>query len=310
MKEMVVISGKGGTGKTSLTAALAVLARPLVLADGDVDASDLHLLLHPRIRRREMFRSGRQAVIRAERCTGCGLCREACRFDAIRASKDGRTFRVEPAGCEGCGVCVRQCPQQAIDFPERDGGEWFVSDTHCGPMVHARLTPGGENSGKLVTRVREEARTEARARGLDCILLDGPPGIGCPVMAALTGATLALIVTEPTPSGEHDMERVHELTRHFNIPTALCVNKWDINPAQTERIERRANARGARIAGRIGYSRAMTEALFRGRTVIEGPPSPVADEIRVIASVLIEMIGERRIAHRLGTESIPRRHGP
>ena len=181
MKEIVVISGKGGTGKTSVTAAFAALAVRSVLVDCDVDAADLHLLLQPQIRRREDFRSGHEAIIRTADCTGCGSCQAHCRFDAIRQADDGTTFCVEPVGCEGCGVCVRVCPVQAIDFPERVGGEWYVSDTRCGPMVHARLTPGGENSGKLVALIREEARTQARTHQLDLVLLDGPPGIGCAV---------------------------------------------------------------------------------------------------------------------------------
>ena len=282
MKELVLISGKGGTGKTSVTAAFAALAGQAVLVDGDVDAADLHLLLQPRIRRREAFRSGHEAVIREAECTGCGLCATTCRFDAVRPAREGTAYRVESVGCEGCGVCVRICPAQAIDFPERHNGEWYVSDTRRGPMVHARLKPGGENSGQLVALIREEARQLARARGLELILVDGPPGIGCPVIASLTGASTVLVVTEPTLSGLHDMERVLGLARHFNIPALVCVNKWDINPGQTEAIERAAIERGARTAGRIRYDRSVVEAQVGGKVVVEINGSNAARDIRAV----------------------------
>lgn len=286
MKEIVVISGKGGTGKTSVTAAFAALAGQSVLVDCDVDAADLHLLFQPQIRRREEFRSGHEAVIRTADCVGCGACQTQCRFDAIRPSADGMTFSVEAVGCEGCGVCVRLCPVQAIDFPERVGGEWYISDTRCGPMVHARLTPGGENSGKLVALVREEARKLAKARNLDLVLLDGPPGIGCPVIASITGASLAVIVTEPTLSGQHDLERVLGLTRHFEIPAIVCVNKWDINPAQAKLIEKRAVEQGARVAGRIRYDRAVTDAQVQGCSIVESTPNAAAADLKVLWEIL------------------------
>jgi MinD superfamily P-loop ATPase len=286
VKELVVISGQGGTGKTSVTAAFAVLAGQSVLVDCDVDAADLQLLLQPQIRRREEFRSGHEAIIRSADCVGCGACQAQCRFDAIRPADDGMTFRVDVVGCEGCEVCVRVCPMQAIDFPERTSGEWFVSDTRCGPMVHARLSPGGENSGKLVALVREEARKLAKAKDLNLILLDGPPGIGCPVIASITGATQILIVTEPTLSGLHDLERVLDLTLHFNIPASVCVNKWDINPTQTELIEKRAVEQGARVACRIRYDRAVTDAQVRGCSIVESTPNPAAADLRSIWELL------------------------
>lgn len=282
MKELVVISGKGGTGKTSVTAAFAVLARPAVLADCDVDAADLHLLLQPSIRHREEFRSGHEAVIRQEDCTACGACETNCRFEAIRRASDGATYRVDPVGCEGCGVCVRICPAHAIDFPERVSGEWYVSDTRCGPMVHARLQPGGENSGKLVAQVRGKARELAKSSALDLVIVDGPPGIGCPVIASLTGATQVLVVTEPTLSGLHDMARVLDLTRHFKIPAAVCVNKWDINPEQTKTIEARAVELGARVVGRVRYDNSVTDAQLGARSVVELPHSAAADDMRMI----------------------------
>jgi MinD superfamily P-loop ATPase len=279
MKELVIISGKGGTGKTSLTASLAVLAGRSVVADCDVDAADLHLILSPRIRQRREFRSGNTAVIREADCTGCGECLSLCRFGAVRRWDGAAVCAIDPLSCEGCGVCVRFCPAQAIDFPERLCGEWMISDARTGPMVHARLDTAAENSGKLVSTVRREARRIAEEEQLPLILVDGPPGIGCPVIASVTGATQALIVTEPTVSGEHDLERAIALTRHFKIPTAVCVNKWDLNGGMTERIERKAEQAGARLAGRIRYDPSVTAAQMRSQAVVE-TPAPSADDIR------------------------------
>jgi len=282
MKELVIISGKGGTGKTSLAASLAVLAGRSVVADCDVDAADLHLILSPRLRERRDFLSGNEAVIREQDCAGCGECMALCRFDAVRR-KEGPAgnpvFAVDPASCEGCGVCVRFCPQQAIDFPERTCGEWMISDTRCGPMVHARLDVAAENSGKLVSTVRREARRIADEEGLPLILVDGPPGIGCPVIASVTGASQVLVVTEPTVSGEHDLERVLALARHFNIPASVCVNKWDLNASLTERIEKQARQADAQIAGRIRYDPAVTSAQMQEKAVVE-TPSPCGGDIR------------------------------
>ncbi len=277
MKEIVVISGKGGTGKTSIAACFAVLAREAVVVDCDVDAADLHLLLTPRVVRRSEFRSGREAVIRRESCTRCGICFDLCRFKAVAApgpaDGDG-SYAVDPASCEGCGVCVRFCPAGAIDFPERLSGVWMVSETRCGPMVHARLGTAAENSGKLVSTVRREARRVAEETGRSLVIVDGPPGIGCPVIASLTGAALVVVVTEPTVSGEHDLERVLALARHFGIPAAVCVNKWDINPGMAGRIEALALRAGAGLAGRIRYDVEVTRAQIECLTAVEtGAPS-------------------------------------
>jgi MinD superfamily P-loop ATPase len=287
MKEIVIISGKGGTGKTSLTASFAVLAHRPVIADCDVDAADLHLVLSPRVRERHDFWSGREAVIRPADCIGCDLCREYCRFEAIRVEETAAddVYSVDPVSCEGCGVCVRFCPVEAIDFPERLCGEWMVSETRSGPMVHARLGIAAENSGKLVSTVRQEARRIAGEENRSLILVDGPPGIGCPVIASVTGASLVLAVTEPTVSGEHDLERVLSLTRHFNIPAMVCVNKWDLNPGMTERIEEKARGMGARIAGRVRYDRSVTLAQIRERAVVE-IDAPCVEDIRRIWEVL------------------------
>ena len=272
MKELVIISGKGGTGKTSLTASFAVLADRPVIADCDVDAADLHLVLSPQIKERHEFRSGRGAVIRRGDCSGCGACLAHCRFDAVKMNGKAAgeaAFFLDPVSCEGCGVCVRFCPEKAIDFPERLCGEWMVSETRCGPMVHARLGVAAENSGKLVSTVRREARRIAEEHNHPLVIVDGPPGIGCPVIASVTGASIVLVVTEPTVSGEHDLERVLLLTRHFNIPAAVCVNKWDLNAEMAGRIEDKARKTGARVAGRIRYDRAVTLAQMQERAVVE-----------------------------------------
>ena len=272
MKELVVISGKGGTGKTSVVAAFASLASRSVLADCDVDAADLHLVLAPEIRSRHEFRSGHGAVIRQEACIGCGACLANCRFGAVKQTSgadvawmfrtpahacddcdfcvrscpvrsvdminamreasgysDKTTFSVDPLSCEGCGVCLDTCPAEAISFPERVAGEWYISDTRHGPMVHARLGIAAENSGKLVSVVRQQAKAIAEQQQAALILVDGPPGIGCPVIASITGASLVLIVTEPTLSGLWGLERIHGVARHFGVKMAVCINKGDIS---------------------------------------------------------------------------------
>lgn len=274
MKELVVISGKGGTGKTSLAASLAVLADRPVIADCDVDAADLHLVLSPLVKERHEFRSGHEAVVRKDDCTGCGACLAHCRFGAV--VQRPAAYAIDPIACEGCGVCVRFCPEKAIDFPERLCGEWMISETRCGPMVHARLGVAAENSGKLVSIVRREAGRIAERENHPLIIVDGPPGIGCPVIASVTGATLVLAVTEPTVSGEHDLERVLSLTRHFDIPTAVCVNKWDLNPVMTKRIEEQAQRSGASITGRIPWDNAFTSAQIAGLTVVENGNHSIA----------------------------------
>lgn len=276
--ELVVLSGKGGTGKTSITASFAVLAGKAILADCDVDAADLHLILSPNIREQHRFLCGNQAVIRANDCTACGWCREVCRFGAIAGGDENRSYRVDPASCEGCGVCVFRCPAQAIDFPERNSGFWMISDTRCGLLVHAQLAPAAENSGKLVSTVREQAWQLAVDKRRPLIISDGPPGIGCPVIASLSGVSLALVVTEPTVSGLHDLQRVLALARHFSVPSAVCVNRWDINPQQTDRIEAAARAAGADVVGRIRYDRNVTQAQLQGKAVVE-LDCPAADDI-------------------------------
>jgi MinD superfamily P-loop ATPase len=286
IKELIVISGKGGTGKTSLLGAFASLATNKVLCDADVDAADLYLILEPEIRKRQDFQEGHRAVIDPDRCTECGLCRDLCRFHAI--SPD---FKVDPIECEGCGVCVHFCPADAIDFPIKTCGELFISETRCGPMVHARLGIAEDNSGKLVTLTRKEARELAKNRGLGLILTDGPPGLACPVIASIAGATAVLIVTEPTLSGHHDMDRVVELANHFEIPASICVNKYDLNPDMTGVIEQYAKERGLPILGRIPFDPIFTKAMVQNQTIIEyDGRSQAAQALREIWQQLISSL--------------------
>jgi len=287
VKELVVISGKGGTGKTSMVASFAALAERAALADCDVDAADLHLVLEPRIIRRQDFSGGKRAHIRDDHCNACGRCLQVCRFGAIIADGLGRgrarrKFRIDPIACEGCGVCAWFCPKKAIEFGPAVNGEWYVSETRHGPMIHAQLGVAQENSGKLVNTVRTEARRLAEERGLSMVIIDGSPGIGCPVIASITGASLVLIVTEPTLSGQHDMERVAELTRHFEIPAMVCVNKWDLNPEIAGEIESLALGQGIQVAGRVRYDRAVTRAQIHRKAVVEDGASPCADDIRAV----------------------------
>jgi|YelNatPaOPRAMG01_1025707.scaffolds.fasta_scaffold18059_4 MinD superfamily P-loop ATPase len=286
-KELVVISGKGGTGKTSLVASFAALARNVALADCDVDAPDLALVLAPQLVRRQPFSGGKRARIRPGHCIACGKCEELCRFDAIFFDGPGngiveKTFRVDPVACEGCGVCAWFCAEGAIEFGPVVTGEWYVSETRFGPMVHARLGVAEENSGKLVSTVRTNARQIAEERGLELVLIDGAPGIGCPVIASVTGTTLVLAVTEPTLSGLHDLKRVAELTRHFGIPTLVVVNKWDLNPQACDWIEAWAREQGLGLAGRVRYDQAVTEAQIRGKSVIEYQGDGCASDIRLV----------------------------
>lgn len=277
MKELVVISGKGGTGKTSLTAAFARLAQPVALADCDVDAADLHLVVPGTVEEEQEFVDGKVARIVADRCDGCGRCQEVCRFDAVSADP----WRIDAGACEGCGLCARVCPREAVAFEPVPRGSWRVSRTPFGPMVDARLHPGGENSGRLVTRVREEARRRAMAEGLDLLLVDGAPGIGCPVIASLAGTSLVLVVTEPTVSGLHDLGRVLDLAAHFRLPAAVCVNKWDLNPDGTAAVTEAAEGRGARAVFRVRYDPAFTQAQLDGLSVVDLGAGAAADVSRL-----------------------------
>ena len=284
-RELVVCSGKGGTGKTSVTASLAVLAGKVALADCDVDAADLYLLLEPEVKRREDFIAGNLAKIDPSRCLDCGMCREVCNFGAVAENAEG-AMEIDPLSCEGCGVCVHFCPGGAIDFPQRLCGEWFVSETRCGPMVHAKLGTGGENSGKLVNLVREHARNAAVERGIATVLIDGPPGIGCPVISTLTGADLLLAVTEPTVSGRHDLERLVELADHFKVPTAVCINKCDLDVETADGIASWCSERDIPVYGRIPYDKSVTAAQMEAVSVVEHGPSPAATALAELWSAV------------------------
>jgi len=274
MQEIVVVSGKGGTGKTSIVASFAALAKNAVLADCDVDAADLHLLLAPDVKQTKDFSGGKLASVITESCIGCGRCKEVCNFDA--PALDGpkndiveKTYRIDPISCEGCGVCVHFCPADAIRFDEAVNGQRFISETRFGSMVHARLGVAQENSGKLVSLLRKEAKKVAAEQGSEFIIVDGSPGIGCPVIASITGADLVLVVTEPTLSGRHDLDRVVELAKHFNIPTMICINKYDINPKIAEEIKNTAHGCNLQIAGEVAYDSAVTKAQLAARSVVE-----------------------------------------
>jgi MinD superfamily P-loop ATPase len=310
MKEIVVISGKGGTGKTSIAGAFAALAKNAVLADCDVDAADLHLVLSPTIKQQFDFSGGKKAFIHAEKCIGCGTCLAKCRFDAViqdtctehlaaSGLQDCKNcehcsrscsirnsvliremqqamglpgpvlFRIDPLACEGCKVCVEFCPVGAIDFNDAINGKWFISDTRFGPMVHAKLGTAEENSGKLVTLIRKQAKKIAEEQNKNLLIVDGSPGIGCPVIASITGANLVLVVTEPTLSGQHDLQRVAELTKSFGIKTFVCINKTDINPEMTEQIKQYAQQNNIKVVGEIPYDDAFTKAQLNKTTLVE-----------------------------------------
>jgi len=273
MKQIVVISGKGGTGKTVITASLASLAENKVMADCDVDAADLYLLLHPSIKETYQF-TGRVAEIDQDRCIQCGKCQEVCRFEAIN------DFTVDPVSCEGCGVCVYVCPQKAIKMAEHPSGKWFVSETKYGPLVYAKLGIAEENSGKLVSLVRQEAKLIAEKEKRNFAIIDGPPGIGCPVIASLSGVDIALIVTEPTLSGIHDLKRVAGVARHFGVKTLVCINKYDLNIKNTQDIENFCQANGIEIVGKIPFNTIVTEALVVGKPVVEYSNGEVSARIK------------------------------
>ena len=273
MKEIVILSGKGGTGKTTIVGSFAALAKNKVLADCDVDAADLHLLLSPSERQKSEFWSGQVAYIDEDECTDCGLCQELCRFNAIK------DFRVDPVSCEGCGFCSHICPVEAITMRENMSGYWFVSDTKYGPLVHARLGIAQENSGKLVAVVRQRAKQIAEEHNLDYIISDGPPGIGCPVISSLSGASLALLVTEPSLSGMHDLERVLGVCGHFGVPALVCINKYDLNEENTRKIESQCISQRVEIAGRVPFDNIVTKSIVQGVPVVEYSSGTVTREI-------------------------------
>ena len=274
MKQITVISGKGGTGKTVLTASFAALAKNACFVDCDVDAADLHLLLKPQIREKHQFISGQTAKIDREICTECGQCISICRFRAITED-----YEVDPISCEGCSICSFICPVDAITMEENLTGEWYVSDTRYGPFVHAKLGIAEENSGKLVSKIRQAAQHIAERENLDYVIIDGPPGIGCPVIASLSGVDFALIVTEPTLSGIHDMERVADVARHFDIPTKVVINKYDINLKNSESIEKICQKRNIEVLARLPFAEVVVQSMVNGMPVVEYCSDQIVKEI-------------------------------
>jgi len=289
MKEIVVISGKGGTGKTSIVGSFAALAQPAVLADCDVDAADLHLILNPEIKTSIPFSGGSIAQIDQNQCSVCELCAQVCRFDALVKKKLGR-YSVNTMACEGCGVCAYVCPTAAIQMVPHVNGQLFLSGTKYGPMVHAKLGAAEENSGKLVSLVRSHAQKLAEAQGLDLIIVDGSPGTGCPVMSSITGTDAVLIVTEPTVSGIHDLIRVAELTNHFKIPTWFCINKNDINPENTRQLIDLGIKLGVELLGQIRFDKIVTQAQIAAQPVVEFTDTDVASEITAVWQALLKKV--------------------
>lgn len=269
-KELVIISGKGGTGKTSLMASFVALADEPVLSDCDVDAADLHLLTDPEVKEKGLFTGGFEALIDQEKCTSCGKCEEECRFDAIYSEKeDGKlTYKIDSLECEGCGVCEIVCPEDAVELEEVINGEWYISETRLGDMSHAKLGMAEENTGRLVTLVRDNADKLGTERS-ETTVIDGAPGTGCPVIASITGSDYALVVTEPSVSGIHDMKRVLDVANHFGIESGIVINKADLNEEMTDCIMKIAEERGSEVLGKIPYDDRFTEAQMRGLTAVE-----------------------------------------
>jgi len=277
MKQIVVISGKGGTGKTILTASFAALSKNKMMVDCDVDAADLYLLLHPIVKESHEFKSGKTAKINRKICTQCGKCIALCRFDAINSD-----LSIDSISCEGCGLCSFICPVGAITMKENVAGKWFISDTKYGPFVHAKLGIAEENSGKLVAQIRKVSKEIAERDRLDYVIVDGPPGIGCPVIASLSGVDCAVVVTEPTLSGLHDAKRVIEVCAYFKVPVKMVINKYDLNIDMTQKIEAYCRSGNIEIAGRIIFDNSIPKTLVKGITAIEGASEEVVKEIKDI----------------------------
>jgi len=286
MKEITILSGKGGTGKTSITAALATVAEKAVFCDNDVDAADLHLIFSPKVKASQVFLSAWQAQIDPQKCTACGLCQDYCRFDAIHTLEDG-IRQVNPFQCEGCQLCEKVCPQEAISSKQSDKNQWYISDTRFGTLVHAHMGPGEENSGKLVTEVRQQARRQAEMQRQDYLLNDGPPGIGCTVISALSGTDAVLLVIEPSKSGFHDVSRLVELIQTFGISVYALINKYDINEGLLDEIKAFLKDKKIPLVAQLPFDKKMVEALTQGQTIVEyAPQSEIAQQIQKVWNVL------------------------
>lgn len=282
MKQVLVLSGKGGTGKTTVSGAFARLAAPCVTADCDVDAADLHIILSPGPAERNKFYGGKKAAIDPAECTACGRCAEVCRFEAVRTDP----FSIDPVACEGCGVCSWSCPAEAIGLTNSLSGTWAVSACRFGTFAGARLEPAEENSGRLVALIKDEAVRAAEAAGAEYLILDGSPGIGCPVLASLGGVDAVVVVAEPTVSGRHDFMRLAELLKAQKIPGFLLVNKWDLNPEEAEKLEKSAADFGFPLLGRAPFDREVVGTLLKKKTLGEAGSSPAARAVEKAWSIL------------------------
>lgn len=297
MKQVVILSGKGGTGKTTVAAALAHLAArelSLVLVDADVDAANLELVLEPTLQAEQPFMSGEVAAINPELCEGCGICADVCRFDAISQDEAGQ-YVVDEVACEGCASCFYQCPEEAIEMVPQQAGKWFQSETRFGPLYHAHLFAGQENSGKLVTMVKQQGRLQALDTDSELLLVDGPPGIGCPVISAVSGADLALLVTEPTISGIHDLGRILETTQHFGVPSLAVVNKADLNADCVEQIQQYCQEQDIPVVGQIPFDECVTHSVVQGVPVSAHCDGPVLESLLGIWQSLrsaLQVMGE------------------
>ena len=283
MKQILFLSGKGGTGKTTLAAAFAALSTDQVLADCDVDAANLHLVLDVEIEARGDYIGSKEALRDAARCTQCGICVDVCRFRAI--SPD---IQIDPYLCEGCGACVTACPEDAIALEPRVSGQWFNARTPWGPLASAELLPGEETTGLLVTEVKRNMVSLGEETAAQQAILDGSPGIGCPVIASVTGVDVAVLVTEPSVSGLHDLKRIHGVVKHFGIPAYLVINKADLSPELTQRVEAYASDAELPILGTIPFDRTVSDTLASGRSVVESGDSTAGNAIRKIYQRFME----------------------
>lgn len=293
MKEILIVSGKGGTGKTSIVGSFAHLAESKIMVDCDVDASDLHLLLSPRSTEKHAFKSGVKARVEVDKCSSCGMCAELCQFNSITMNE---TAEISELNCEGCGVCAHFCPEEAIILEENHCGSWYIADTEYGTLVHAQLFAGEENSGKLVSFVKSKARELAEETATELILIDGAPGVGCPVIASLSNVDLAVVVTEPTLSGKHDLERILDLTDHFKIPAMICINKWDLHPEMSDEIAAACKKRGVDLLGKIPFDPMVIDCQLQGLPVTSSDSSPAGKSIRNIWTDLQKKISTLVVA--------------
>jgi MinD superfamily P-loop ATPase len=280
-KQIAIISGKGGTGKTTLAGSLSVLFDNHIIADCDVDSSNMHLILKPKIKETIQYKAGHKAEILESKCIGCGKCQQVCRYDAIHKRGTDK-YSVDPFACEGCKACVLVCPTKAVDFVLNHPGDYFISDTKYGPFVHAELKPGEEMSGGLVAQVRKQALKMAVDKRKAYVIIDGAPGIGCPATSSLTGTDYAILVTEPTVSGIHDMERMMEVIKHFKIPFSVVINRYDMNEEKSKEIEALCEKENIRVLGKISFDEKVNAANSNEMPVVEVQDSRAAEAIQSI----------------------------